>query len=73
MKKYGIHLVIFIVGIFISIYEKKVPEGNNYILLFPIILLLIPFLKFLFPILKELEVGTSNFFPNLLKKMKGGN
>lgn len=71
MKKYSIYIVIFTVGIFISIYGKKITGNDNYILLFPIILFMVPFLKFLFPQLKELEIGTSNFFLNLLKKIKG--
>jgi hypothetical protein len=67
MKKYIIYIVIFVIGVVISTQEKKLSESNNYILLFPIILIfLMPFLKLLFPKLKDLQIGTSNFFPNLI-------
>ncbi len=76
MKSKIIVIAIFgLLGLIVGgIYEfnphKEKSNYGVYALIF-IFVAFIPLVKFIFPKLKEMEVGTLNFFPNLIKYFFG--
>lgn len=72
MKKYILFLIIcFVFGYAISFVHSYNKKHDSYILLLIILLVFInPLLKFFFPKLKEMKLGTLDFFPNVLNWFK---
>lgn len=72
MKKVLTFIFSLIIGTLL-VFTKKQSESTvtSYSIILLIVLLVtsIPIIKYIFPKLKELGIGTIDFYPNLLKKL----
>ena len=74
MKKKLIILLSFLfIGIAVSMssnYNQNIKLNNNIFIILPFILILsFPALKVLFPYLKNMGIGSIDFYPNVLKSI----
>lgn len=74
MKKNIIIILSFLfIGLIVSLlskYNQNLKWNNNNFIILPFILVFsLPVLKVLFPYLKNMGIGTIEFYPNVLKSI----
>jgi len=67
-------LLTLFIGLIVSLFAKfnqsmKLNNNNIFVILPFILIFSLPILKFLFPFLKNMGIGTVEFYPNILKSI----
>lgn len=75
MKKHiPLILSVLFIGLIVSLFAKfnqstKLNNDNHFVILPFILVFSLPVLKVLFPYLKNMGIGTIEFYPNVLKSI----
>ncbi|WP_241283086.1 hypothetical protein [Chryseobacterium timonianum] len=62
-----------IIGFLVFFFKRNElnnSNSNNIILLVILMVISVPLIKWIFPMTKELGIGTSKFYPNLIRKVQ---